>query len=298
MARPHTPPNQKQPDRHPADVDAGDVRALRVLALLEAETDEETWISSTALRDLLAEPPEPELPPIYTSRSSIRRSIDALRTAGYVIHADNHRGFSLATRPIPTSDLARIVRSIWTDTSLATAERLHLARTLSTLAGATLRRRIERLIEQTALEPGDPHSLDKAPEKLQETPVVAVDTIEELVRLAIDEGAPLAFELDARPRIPQHGTLREHGELMRLRPQALEDIEGVRYVTGYVLHGERGGRDEDTGGDTAPLSMFRLDRMGRVRAALAGGAVALARGAPGDAGHEQMPCAMRCRDEP
>lgn len=238
---------------------AYDLRTLRILALLEERTDRTTALTSTDIRRLLARPDEPGIPPVCTTGSSVRYSINALRAAGLTIEADNHRGYALTERAIPESDMELMLHALWTSTALGAEQRKRLTGELLPLAPPSLRERFKLLTERrTACDPTAP-----------DTERFVLESPEQLVRRAIGDERCIRFEL-TRPGIPD---TREGGQSspdalpgdsrqIRLVPESLFESRGAVFVRGRTECGR------DPRRDRAPLPLgvdarrtFLLDRM-------------------------------------
>ena len=79
---------------------AYDTRTLRILAILEEHTDEDHALSAPRIKTMLDAQDHPGTRPPRVTTSSIRYSIQMLRSFGLNIAGNNHRGYALLSHPI------------------------------------------------------------------------------------------------------------------------------------------------------------------------------------------------------
>lgn len=235
---PDTQPCEAVPAQ-PRDT-ASALRALRVLEILRARTDARAGLSSTELVARLAHPDDPRLPAISTSRSSVRASITALKTAGFDICASNKTGYALRTHPLADADAELIVGAICESATLSAEQRGRLLDRVLGLASPTVRHRL------LARGPDRPRIAAAGPSHA--VLPFAFRTAGDLIRHAVHQGLPCSFELADAGETP--------GRRHRLMPTALFERGGARFMTGTVIPTACDG--------SSSQRVFHLDRLRRL----------------------------------
>lgn len=227
----------------------GCTRTLRILQILLDHTDAHHRLSSSDIQELLANPPDPALPPLEAGRSAIRTSIDSLRSAGINIASATRRGYALIGHPLPNRDAELIVRAISSSRLLSGVQKERLAESILRFASPTQR---ATLMPRRAVN--DDLRVPSAQRRTQATSSFYIEQPEMLIRLAIASGASFTFEIAQQSEeLVQEQRQRGYGRPHRMRPRSLFESRGTAFVQGISL-------DADT--DDIPIDrVIQLDRM-------------------------------------
>lgn len=225
---------------------AYDTRTLRILAILEEHTDEEHALSAPRIKTMLDTQNYPGTRPPRVTASSIRYSIQMLRSFGLNIAGDNHRGYALLSHPIPTEDAELTLSTIWNSTALTSIERRRLVKNLLPLVAPTVRHRFEKSMEQPS---GNAALPARATMRFQ------LATTRQIVERAIQLGAPVTFALAAA-----HGEAGASSHRFCLFPEALVESNGAVFVRGRLAQAARS-NSTDPAGIVDSGRTFRLDRL-------------------------------------
>lgn len=225
---------------------AYDTRTLRILAILEEHTDEEHALSAPRIKTMLDAQDHPGTRPPRVTASSIRYSIQMLRSFGLNIAGNNHRGYALLSHPIPTEDAELTLRTIWNSTALTSIERRRLVKNLLPLVAPTVRHRFEKSMEQ-------PSGNAALPARV--TMRFQLATARQIIERAIQLGAPVTFVLAAA-----HGEAGASSHRFCLFPEALIESNGAVFVRGRLAQAARS-NSTDPAGIVDSGRTFRLDRL-------------------------------------
>ena len=225
---------------------AYDTRTLRILAILEEHTDEEHALSAPRIKTMLDAQNHPGTRPPRVTTSSIRYSIQMLRSFGLNIAGNNHRGYALLSHPIPTEDAELTLSTIWNSTALTSIERRRLVRNLLPLVAPTVRHRFEKSMEQPS---GNAALPARATMRFQ------LATARQIIERAIQLGAPVTFVLAAA-----HGEAGASSHRFCLFPEALVESNGAVFVRGRLAQAARS-NSTDPAGIVDSGRTFRLDRL-------------------------------------
>lgn len=225
---------------------AYDTRTLRILAILEEHTDEEHALSAPRIKTMLDAQDHPGTRPPRVTTSSIRYSIQMLRSFGLNIAGNNHRGYALLSHPIPTEDAELTLSTIWNSTALTSIERRRLVKNLLPLVAPTVRHRFEKSMEQPS---GNAALPARATMRFQ------LATARQIIERAIQLGAPVTFVLAAA-----HGEAGASSHRFCLFPEALVESNGAVFVRGRLAQAARS-NSTDPAGIVDSGRTFRLDRL-------------------------------------
>lgn len=225
---------------------AYDTRTLRILAILEEHTDEEHALSAPRIKTMLDAQDHPGTRPPRVTASSIRYSIQMLRSFGLNIAGNNHRGYALLSHPIPTEDAELTLSTIWNSTALTSIERRRLVKNLFPLVAPTIRHRFEKSMEQPS---GNAALPARATMRFQ------LATARQIIERAIQLGAPVTFVLAAA-----HGEAGASSHRFCLFPEALVESNGAVFVRGRLAQAARS-NSTDPAGIVDSGRTFRLDRL-------------------------------------
>lgn len=225
---------------------AYDTRTLRILAILEEHTDEEHALSAPRIKTMLDAQNHPGTRPPRVTTSSIRYSIQMLRSFGLNIAGNNHRGYALLSHPIPTEDAELTLSTIWNSTALTSIERRRLVKNLLPLVAPTVRHRFEKSMEQPS---GNAALPARATMRFQ------LATARQIIERAIQLGAPVTFVLAAA-----HGEAGASSHRFCLFPEALVESNGAVFVRGRLAQAARS-NSTDLAGIVDSGRTFRLDRL-------------------------------------
>ena len=225
---------------------AYDTRTLRILAILEEHTDEEHALSAPCIKTMLDTQNYPGTRPPRVTTSSIRYSIQMLRSFGLNIAGNNHRGYALLSHPIPTEDAELTLSTIWNSAALTTIERRRLVKNLLPLVAPTVRHRFEKSMEQPS---GNAALPARATMRFQ------LATARQIIERAIQLGAPVTFVLAAA-----HGEAGASSHRFCLFPEALVESNGAVFVRGRLAQAARS-NSTDPAGIVDSGRTFRLDRL-------------------------------------
>lgn len=225
---------------------AYDTRTLRILAILEEHTDEEHALSAPRIKTMLDAQDHPGTRPPRVTTSSIRYSIQMLRSFGLNIAGDNHRGYALLSHPIPTEDAELTLSTIWNSAALTSIERRRLVKNLLPLVAPTVRHRFEKSIEQ-------PSGNAVLPARV--TMRFQLATARQIIERAIQLSAPVTFVLAAA-----HGEAGASSHRFCLFPEALVESNGAVFVRGRLAQAACS-NSTDPAGVIDSGRTFRLDRL-------------------------------------
>ncbi len=225
---------------------AYDTRTLRILAILEEHTDEEHALSAPRIKTMLDAQNHPGTRPPRATTSSIRYSIQMLRSFGLNIAGNNHRGYALLSHPIPTEDAELTLSTIWNSAALTSIERRRLVKNLLPLVAPTVRHRFEKSIEQ-------PSGNAALPARV--TMRFQLATARQIIERAIQLSAPVTFVLAAA-----HGEAGASSHRFCLFPEALVESNGAVFVRGRLAQAARS-NSTDPAGVIDSGRTFRLDRL-------------------------------------
>ena len=225
---------------------AYDTRTLRILAILEEHTDEEHALSAPRIKTMLDAQDHPGTRPPRVTTSSIRYSIQMLRSFGLNIAGDNHRGYALLSHPIPTADAEITLSTIWNSAALTSIERRRLVKNLLPLVAPTVRHRFEKSMEQ-------PSGNAALPARV--TMRFQLATARQIIERAIQLSAPVTFVLAAA-----HGEAGASSHRFCLFPEALVESNGAVFVRGRLAQAARS-NSTDPAGVIDSGRTFRLDRL-------------------------------------
>lgn len=225
---------------------AYDTRTLRILAILEEHTDEEHALSAPRIKTMLDAQDHPGTRPPRVTTSSIRYSIQMLRSFGLNIAGNNHRGYALLSHPIPTEDAELTLSTIWNSAALTTIERRRLVKNLLPLVSPTVRHRFEKSIEQPSGNAALPARINMR---------FQLATARQIIERAIQLSAPVTFVLAAA-----HGETGASSHRFCLFPEALVESNGAVFVRGRLAQAARS-NSTDPAGVIDSGRTFRLDRL-------------------------------------
>ncbi|WP_419058243.1 hypothetical protein [Enorma massiliensis] len=225
---------------------AYDTRTLRILAILEEHTDEEHALSAPRIKTMLDAQDHPGTRPPRVTTSSIRYSIQMLRSFGLNIAGDNHRGYALLSHPIPTEDAELTLSTIWNSAALTSIERRRLVKNLLPLVAPTVRHRFEKSIEQPSGNAALPARVNMR---------FQLATARQIIERAIQLSAPVTFVLAAA-----HGEAGASSHRFCLFPEALVESNGAVFVRGRLAQAVRS-NSTDPAGIVDSGRTFRLDRL-------------------------------------
>ena len=225
---------------------AYDTRTLRILAILEEHTDEEHALSAPRIKTMLDAQDHPGTRPPRVTASSIRYSIQMLRSFGLNIAGNNHRGYALLSHPIPTEDAELTLSTIWNSAALTSIERRRLVKNLLPLVAPTVRHRFEKSMEQPSGNAAFPARV---------TMRFQLATARQIIERAIQLGAPVTFVLAAA-----HGEAGASSHRFCLFPEALIESNGAVFVRGRLAQATRS-NSTDPAGIVDSGRTFRLDRL-------------------------------------
>lgn len=225
---------------------AYDTRTLRILAILEEHTDEDHALSAPRIKTMLDAQDHPGTRPPRVTTSSIRYSIQMLRSFGLNIAGDNHRGYALLSHPIPTEDAELTLSTIWNSAALTSIERRRLVKNLLPLVAPTVRHRFEKSIEQPSGNAALPARVNVR---------FQLSTARQIIERAIQLGAPVTFVLAAA-----HGDAVASSHRFCLFPEALVESNGAVFVRGRLAQAARL-NSTDPAGVIDSGRTFRLDRL-------------------------------------
>lgn len=225
---------------------AYDTRTLRILAILEEHTDEEHALSAPRIKTMLDAQDHPGTRPPRVTTSSIRYSIQMLRSFGLNIAGNNHRGYALLSHPIPTADAELTLSTIWNSAALTTIERRRLVKNLLPLVAPTVRHRFEKSMEQPSGNAALPARVNMR---------FQLATARQIIERAIQLSAPVTFVLAAT-----HGEAGASSHRFYLFPEALVESNGAVFVRGRLAQAARS-NSTDSAGIVDSGRTFRLDRL-------------------------------------
>lgn len=225
---------------------AYDTRTLRILAILEEHTDEEHALSAPRIKTMLDAQNHPGTRPPRVTTSSIRYSIQMLRSFGLNIAGNNHRGYALLSHPIPTEDAELTLSTIWNSAALTSIERRRLVKNLLPLVAPTVRHRFEKSLEQPSGNAALPARVNVH---------FQLATARQIIERAIQLSAPVTFVLAAA-----HGEAGASSHRFCLFPEALVESNGSVFVRGRLAQAARS-NSTDPAGIVDSGRTFRLDRL-------------------------------------
>lgn len=225
---------------------AYDTRTLRILAILEEHTDEDHALSAPRIKTMLDAQDHPGTRPPRVTTSSIRYSIQMLRSFGLNIAGDNHRGYALLSHPIPTVDAELTLSTIWNSAALTSIERRRLVKNLLPLVAPTVRHRFEKSMEQPSGNAALPARVNMR---------FQLATARQIIERAIQLSAPVTFVLAAA-----HGEAGASSHRFCLFPEALVESNDAVFVRGRLAQAARS-NSTDPAGVIDSGRTFRLDRL-------------------------------------
>lgn len=225
---------------------AYDTRTLRILAILEEHTDEDHALSAPRIKTMLDAQDHPGTRPPRVTTSSIRYSIQMLRSFGLNIAGNNHRGYALLSHPIPTEDAELTLSTIWNSAALTSIERRRLVKNLLPLVAPTVRHRFEKSIEQPSGNAALPARVNMR---------FQLATARQIIERAIQLSAPVTYVLAAA-----HGEAGASSHRFCLFPEALVESNGAVFVRGRLAQAARS-NSTDPAGVIDSGRTFRLDRL-------------------------------------
>lgn len=225
---------------------AYDTRTLRILAILEEHTDEDHALSAPRIKTMLDAQDHPGTRPPRVTTSSIRYSIQMLRSFGLNIAGNNHRGYALLSHPIPTEDAELTLSTIWNSAALTSIERRRLVKNLLPLVAPTVRHRFEKSIEQPSGNAALPARVNMR---------FQLATVRQIIERAIQLSAPVTYVLAAA-----HGEAGASSHRFCLFPEALVESNGAVFVRGRLAQAARS-NSTDPAGVIDSGRTFRLDRL-------------------------------------
>lgn len=225
---------------------AYDTRTLRILAILEEHTDEDHALSAPRIKTMLDAQDHPGTRPPRVTTSSIRYSIQMLRSFGLNIAGNNHRGYALLSHPIPTEDAELTLSTIWNSAALTSIERRRLVKNLLPLVAPTVRHRFEKSMEQPSGNAALPARVNMR---------FQLATARQIIERAIQLSAPVTFVLAAA-----HGEAGASSHRFSLFPEALVESNGAVFVRGRLAQAARS-NSTDPAGVIDSGRTFRLDRL-------------------------------------
>lgn len=225
---------------------AYDTRTLRILAILEEHTDEEHALSAPRIKTMLDAQDHPGTRPPRVTTSSIRYSIQMLRSFGLNIAGNNHRGYALLSHPIPTEDAELTLSTIWNSAALTSIERRRLVKNLLPLVAPTVRHRFEKSMEQPSGNAALPARVNMR---------FQLATARQIIERAIQLSAPVTYVLAAA-----HGEAGASSHRFCLFPEALVESNGAVFVRGRLAQAARS-NSTDPAGVIDSGRTFRLDRL-------------------------------------
>lgn len=227
------------------------LRALRVLHLLRARTDRETYLSSDELIADLSMPSDRVLVPIATERKSLYAAIASLRTAGYSIDSKTGNGYALIEHPLSENDAEELARIVESCPYLGNERRHELLCSLSSLAAPSVRERVA----------GERHTDKQTAERVTlTTSEFRIFQANQLMRCAIEHHRPVSFAFE-------HNGQQDDGKQQLFYPRALVERQGTHFATGY-LH--------ESATEPPRMRTYKLTRLRDVRLTLPDGSIALA----------------------
>lgn len=240
-------------------VSMGVLKTLLILNILEDQTDAHHGITADDIKALLAAPTDPTTPALTVSRSAVRSSIDTLRAAGFKIITRGRRGYALVEHPLGDRDAELAVRAIASSRLLSASQRRRLIESILRFASPTQRAALAPKAPDEPAPEGGPASKREGTERR-----FYIDSPEALVRHAITEDAPIAFELAREVPVPDRGSRRRSpahpsdpprgfGKRQRMQPTSLFESHGEVFVQGTSLDMEIG--------SVAVARTLRLDRL-------------------------------------
>ncbi len=260
---------KRQPSEDPPDEAAKQrgsiaaLRALRVLQLLRAHTDQETYLSSDELIAELNMPNARTTFPIATERKSLYGAVASLRAAGYRIDSKTSCGYALIEHPLSESDAEELALIVESCPFLEKERRRELLQHLSSLAAPNVRERIA----------GARRAGQRATERVTSTTrEFCTLQADELMRCAIEHRKPVSFTF-------KHGEQQGALKQQTFYPRALVERYGAHFATGYL-------REEGT--EEPHMRTYKLARLRNMRTMLPNGSIALA-GFADESPHEADP---------
>lgn len=227
------------PGRLPeAPIPPNSLRPIRVLQILTERTDDERSITSTEIVRELVDPRDPAIPPVSSTRSTVRQAVACLRALGFDVQANKHHGYALATREFTPEEIDLLVRAVMGSPALTNVQRQTLVTHLTRLAGPTQRQR---------LESHGPLSPRRRGDKERDTVAFSLDDAHETIRLAMAEQGTISYEL-------RDGAGSRLSRRCHLTPTELQMSDGTWFVSGTTA-----GAGESPGRRT-----FRVDRLANV----------------------------------
>ncbi len=248
------------------------VRTLRVLQILQEQTDDVSALTANDIAAQLRAPGPAGTPPIVADCKAVYTSITCLRALGHDIRNRGRQGYALIGRALTDTELAAAIGAIESAPNLSLAQTSLLCEKLLALGTPSLRREVRAAHERTA-------SQDVTGARNEVS--LLCRSIDELCALAIDAHAEIELEVtsDRRPPADSIGSNRstpvqagrspaqpdlgkQSAVVLRMTPAGIVERAGNRYLRGFAADGE---------GRAATMRAFRLERIRSARAKLADG---------------------------
>ena len=226
------------------------LRALRVLQLLRAHTDQEAYLSSDELIAELNMPTDCALAPIPTEHKSLYGAVASLRASGYRIDSKTGCGYALIEHPLSENDAEELARIVESCPFLKRERRRELLQRLSSLAAPNVRERI------TGAHHKDKRATERVVSATREFCTLPAD---DLIHCAIEQHKPVSFMLG-------HDDLQDDLRQQVFYPRALTERYGAHFAIGYL-------REEGT--DGPHMRTYKLTRLRNMRMTLPNGSIAL-----------------------
>ena len=207
----------------------GKLRLLRLLEILQTESDEQHPISIAEITEMMK-----ERWGLDAYRITVQKDIEALRTAGYEIETirTTQNRYYLTSRPFELPELKLLLDAVESSKFITQKKSRELAKKLTAEASEFQRKELRRNITAT-------HRVKANNEQIYYT----VDTVNE----AINKGKKISFKYtEYTPELKK--VFRNDGEEYTLSPYALFWNEDYYYVVGWSDKHEN-------------VSVFRADRL-------------------------------------
>lgn len=248
------------------------VRTLRVLQILQEQTDDVSALTANDIAAQLRAPGPAGAPSIIADCKAVYTSITCLRALGHDVRNRGRQGYALIGRPLTDTELAAAIGAIESAPNLSLAQASLLCEKLLSLGTPSLRREVraahERAAKQDAASARNEVSL--ICRSIDELCALAIEAHAEIeLEVASDRG-PLAgatgsnrntpTQAERSPALPDLG--KQAAVVLRMTPAGIVERAGNRYLRGFAADGE---------GRAATMRAFRLERIRSARARLADG---------------------------
>lgn len=214
----------------------GVMRSIRVLSILERETDEDHYLTARTIAEEARHPSDPTIAAVDATIPTVRAAIRTLRALGYDISSDHQEGYALIGREFSRHELNLIMRVVAQSPLLDAQQRIGLLEHLLVLCTPSQREehamRLRRLAQKTS--------------RIETTTITFIATsAETVVRAALAGKTSVSFELASSQAAPD-------GSRRRLIPSSLRNRDGIWFV---------GGADRPTPTQRGGRRTLRLDRL-------------------------------------